>query len=144
MAHWKQDENIKFTIMYCGMRPIPDLMDEFGRSKCAIYSHAYGLNLTHLRRSHYHQLRHEKSLECGKESKGLIRRKIDELRKVSDEDDWKIYAMRKTTNMSTKEIGDELALTFAQVQNRVSSKGLGLHPPQGEPPEWFDKSILSR
>lgn len=55
--------------------------------------------------------------------------------------DWKIYYYRHYRNCSSKEIGEILKLSTPQVQNRMYSRGLHMHPPGGDPPEWFTEKV---
>jgi hypothetical protein len=52
--------------------------------------------------------------------------------------DWKIWHYRKNKNLSATEIGDKLGLRKGQIQHRMYSRNLHLHPPAGPMPSWLE------
>jgi len=116
---WNEDEDKILKELYVAETPIPNIANILKRSEQAIYMRA---QILQVKRAAY------------KTGGNYPRPHIEDL-------DWKIYFLRKTTNLSNREIGDELGLTKGQIQRRMYGRRLHLQQPSGEPPEWFKEAM---
>ena len=117
---WTLADEIKLAVMWMGFAHIQKISDELGRSVPACYGRCNKLNLP-------------KRVNLGRLPPLRNRKPTD--------NDWKMYYLHSKLHLNKKEISEWLNLNFGHVRYRIDILGLALHPPAGEPPEWYKELV---